>query len=467
MTNPASNEKKSSRDSTYPVYTLFCVLTACIVRFNSGYNTSSTNISADSIHNCSDADKKLHGIFPYCFAMNSWLWGFAVGSHACGAVFGSLLGGYAQERLGRRLAMLANNCFFVLGGILLFCSINTGMWICGRFFIGFGCGYGTVVAPTYIGEIAPIKTRGTFGAFNQFCTTMGILVVECMSLGMSTPIGWRILVALPGAFSLVQTALIPLCSETPRYHVSRNRFDEAKAVLLKLRDNSDIESEYRDIVTARKALQNRAKNLGINELLKNSSCRRKFFVCVGISMLKQWSGINGIMYYSTAIFTDIYGDSAKYVTICVGGLNVVMTMVSAMLVDRAGRKMLLLISSGGASLFCILTCIGIQVHCNGLTVASIMVFVTSFAFGLGSIPSILITETMPSNAVSITSTVAQTMNWVSCFLIGLIFPTLFSGMRGYVFLIFAGFNGVGCLAIFLFVKETKGKSIEELTARLK
>ncbi|ORX90475.1 monosaccharide transporter [Basidiobolus meristosporus CBS 931.73] len=462
------NEKaplNDSRNITYPTYTLFCVFTACIVRFSSGYNTSSANITASAIHNCADIDKKLNGILPYCFSMDSWLWGFAVGSHAFGGMFGSLLGGYAQEKLGRRLAMLLNNFFFVLGGILLVCSINSGMWICGRGLIGFGCGFGTVVAPTYIGEISPIKTRGTFGAFNQFCTTMGILIVEAMSLGMSTPVGWRILVCLPGVFSLIQVVLMPFCSETPRYLVSKGRQEEAKSVLLKLRSNHNVEVEYQQIVKAREVANELPRSLGIREILRDPYCRKNFAICLGLGILQQWSGINGVMYYSTSIFTTIYGDTAKYITLCVGAVNVVVTIVSVVLIDRAGRKLLLLISSGGAGIFCILMCVGLEVHNSGLTVAAIMIFVVFFAIGLGPIPALIISEMMPTNAVSLTSSLALTLNWISSFVIGLIFPTLSKAMHGYVFLIFASCCAIGFVCTLFFIKETKGKSIEELTIR--
>ncbi|ORX99531.1 monosaccharide transporter [Basidiobolus meristosporus CBS 931.73] len=454
-----------SRNTTFPLYTTFCVVTACIVRYTAGYNVAAANISGSAIHNCADFDKKLDGRFPYCFDMNSWLWGFAVGNHAFGAFFGSFLGSYAQEKLGRRQAMMVNNFFLILGGILISCSINPGMWICGRGFIGFGCGFGTVVAPTYIGEISPIKTRGTYGAFNQGLTTIGMLVVESMSLGMSTPIGWRVLLSLPGAFSIVQMLLIPLCVETPRYLVSKGRVEEAKAVLLKLRNNCDVEVEFQQIVKAREEAKGSGRNLGLMEIIRDPHCRTNFLVCVGLGALQQWSGINGIMYYSTSIFRHSYGEKAKYVTLGLGGLNVFMSIISILLIDRVGRKFLLLVSSGGSAIFCVLMCIGLEINNTALTVTSILIFVAFFAVGLGPIIFLIMTELMPTNAVSVTSGTALAFNWLSNFIIGLFFPTVSRAIHGYTFLIFMGCCLAGFFGILFFVHETKCQSIEELTAR--
>ncbi|ORY00052.1 monosaccharide transporter [Basidiobolus meristosporus CBS 931.73] len=468
MDSSASEERRSPNDSrnvSYPPFALFCTLVACIVMFSSGFTTSSTNITSDSIRNCPTNNVKLDGRFPHCFDMGSWLWGFAVGNSALGGTFGCMLAGYTQEKYGRRLAMIGNNFFFVLGGLLMGMSINPGMWICGRFLIGFACGHGAVILPTYIGEVAPIKTRGTFGTCNQFNTVIGILVVECMSLGMATSVGWRVLVALVGAFGLVQAILMPMCVETPRYLVSMNRNEEAKASLQKLRGNADIEIEFQEILQAREEAKNLPKNLSVMEIIKDKHCTLPFIICIGLGALQQWSGINGIMYYCTSIFGEIYHEKAKYVTVGLMGLNVFMTIVSVVLVDRSGRKFLLLLSSGGSAIFNILMCVGLEVHNDGLTVASIFIFVAFFAVGLGPVPFLIMTELMPTNAVSATSSTALAINWLSNFVIGLIFPAVSDAINGYIFLIFAGCCAVGFVGILFFVRETKGKSIEELTAR--
>ncbi|KAG1059590.1 hypothetical protein G6F42_028262 [Rhizopus arrhizus] len=152
----------------------------------------------------------------------------------------------------------------------------------------------------------------------------------------------------------------------------------------------------------------------------------------------QLTGINAVMYYSTNIFENSFGDVAKYVTIGTSGLNIVMTIVGLGLIDRLGRKILLVVSAYGMMIWSVLMTIGLRFDVSALQVVSIYIFVACYAVGLGMIPFVITSEVYPTYAVSAASSVALAINWLCNFIIGLVFPALQTACGPYVFLIFTG-----------------------------
>lgn len=181
-----------------------------------------------------------------------------------------------------------------------------------------------------------------------------------------------------------------------------------------------------------------------------------------IHATSQLTGINAIMYYSTNIFENSFGNNARYATVGVGGLNMLMTFVALALVDRVGRKILMSVSAGGMCIFGVLETIGLRFDIGALQVVCVLLFVASFAIGLGIIPFLYTAEVYPTYAVSGASSAALTVNWLCNFIIGLIFPTLQNACGPYVFLIFAGIAFFTCIFLVLFIPETKQKSIEDI-----
>ncbi|ORX84201.1 monosaccharide transporter [Basidiobolus meristosporus CBS 931.73] len=458
---------RDSLNASYTAYSIFCVAIACLVAFNNGWNTSVTNIPEDAIRNCPNPEVKDRGFYP-CFPMGSWLWGFAVGSYALGGAVGGLSAGWFQTRFGRRNSLLFNNVNFIIGAILLGFSVHRAMWIVGRFFTGIGSGFGTVVLPTYIGESATTKSRGAMGVLNQLSVVIGILVTEAVGLGLSYHPGWRIDLAITGIIAIVQMALLPMVVETPRYYISQDKFDHAERSLVKIRKGFDTKNELREIVHAREEYKRTAGSVstseGIKYLFKDPLIRRNGWMCIFLCCAQQLSGINGVMYYSTTIFTDIYGKStAQYLTVGIGGLNLLATILSVILIDRLGRKILVLTSLAGMTIFHVILLLGIQLDIPAMVIVGVFAFVLSFAIGMGPIPFLIISELIPTHAVSTVSAISLGLNWFCNFLVGFFFPSLKNVMQGYVFLIFAAICGVAFFIALIFQKETKGRSIEEIT----
>lgn len=413
--------------------------------------------------------------------------GAATGMFAIGGLLGAMIAGWMARKFGRRDSMMMMNVSFLIGAILLSLSTEPGQFAVGRIFVGIGSGFMTVVISMYIAEISPARYRGALGSCLQLFMTIGILVIELIGLGLSSAIGWRVVVAITVVPSIIQTAILPFCARSPRWLVSKNKIDEARLQLIRLR-YGNIEMEFADMVqsfsrddhsaisinsstngtkqTTDSADESGEFSLSIRQIFTNRVLCILSLKMIFVHVASQLTGINAVMYYSTKIFENSFGDTAKYVTIGVAGLNVVVTIVGLLLVDRLGRKLLLVLSAYGMMICTVLMTIALRFDISALQVVSIYIFVACFAVGLGVIPFILTSEVYPTYAVSAASSVALAVNWLCNFIVGLVFPALQTACGPYVFLIFAGLALISGTVILLFVPETKQKSIEELGREL-
>ncbi|KAF0531757.1 general substrate transporter [Gigaspora margarita] len=381
---------------------------------------------------------------------------------------------------------------WIFGGLLLGIALHPLMFVAGRILAGIGSGIGSVSVPTYIGEIATIKSRGAIGTIYQLFLVIGILITQLLGLVLSFVPGWRILLALTAIPALIQLILLPLCVESPRYLISQNRFSEAKDALQKLRNGYNIENEFQEIIGGQTTQPNgnRVENdingnssvgmssaaegaeiefmptiqntRGFIQILKDIHCRKMLLICFGLNMVQQLCGINGIIIYSTAIFLQTFGRGAKYATLGVGIVNLSMTLISAYLVDKKGRKPLLFTSFIGMCISSILVVIGSLYHHNVLVIVAVLLFISSFAIGIGPIAYLIVPEVLPTHCVSSGGSICLGTNWLCNFLIILIFPVLQQSLGGYTFIIFAVISGISAISTLIFLPETKGKSLEEI-----
>ncbi|KAI7904082.1 general substrate transporter [Cokeromyces recurvatus] len=459
-------------------------------------NTSALNIPGDVLTQCPGVPFGVktyypHSHLPQCIPMTSWVLGAATGMFAVGGLLGAILASWLAARLGRRDSMILMNVTFFIGAILLSLSTEPAQFAIGRIFVGLGSGFMTVVISMYISEISPPKYRGALGSCLQLFLTIGILIIELIGLGLSSAVGWRIVVIITVAPAIIQMICLPFCARSPRWLISKNRIDEARVQLMRLR-YGDVQEEFSDMILSLTKGGNDAKknngepgekdsfdNLPTDdspiESEKSLSLRQVFSIRVlailtlkmmVVHMSSQLTGINAVMYYSTSIFTGAFGDRAKYVTIGSSILNVVMTIIALGLVDRLGRKILLVISAYGMTLWSILMTVGMVKNISGLQVVSIYFFIAAYAIGLGVIPFVINSEVFPTYAVSASSSMALVINWLCNFIIGLIFPALLDACGSYVFLIFTGISALCGTFILIFIPETKQKSIEQIGREL-
>ncbi|KAI8144849.1 general substrate transporter [Fennellomyces sp. T-0311] len=483
-----------SRTAGLRPFVVFCAVVASIGAFTNGVNTSSLNIPGDYVKNCpgvpyGEVTYYVGSSLPECIPMSDWIWGVATGMFAVGGLLGAIASGPLAERFGRRDSMLIMNATFFIGAALISTSTTSGQFALGRIFVGAGSGFMTVVISMYIAEISPPPQRGALGCLLQLLMTIGILVIQAIGLGLRSSVGWRIATVITVAPAAVQMVCLPFCARSPRWLISRGRIDEARAELLRLR-NGDIEQEFADMILGvstsnsnvdeKKSIADKdSVAAGYTEKAASNDedvdTNLSFLQVMRIPVLavltvkmcivhasSQLSGINAIMYYSTDIFRTSFFDDAPYVTVGVAALNVVVTVIGLALVDRLGRKFLLLFSAVGMCLFAMIMTIALHFEVSALQVVCVMLFVSSFAVGLGTIPFLITAEVYPTYAVGAASSAALVVNWLCNFIIGLIFPALQSACQEYVFLIFMGIAFAVSVFMFLFVPETKQKSIEDI-----
>ncbi|KAJ1970181.1 Bifunctional purine biosynthesis protein PurH [Dimargaris xerosporica] len=476
--------ERDSRQASVTGFILFSTVVASLASLNIGWNTGVTNIPEQAIRQCPEADED--GLPSSLCVENNLTWGLAVGLFAIGGLFGGLTAGLAANRFGRRPVLLVNNLFYILGGIVLAVSPNVALLAFGRVLTGIGCGVSSVVVSTFIGEVASNHNRGALGSVLQLTLNIGILITQTVGLGFDYAPGWRVLLAMTSIPAIVQILLLFGCVESPRWLASKGRFDEAHQALQRLRMGYDIEEEFKEMTRTHRAIETpdeKAKledleqphhsfgatsTYSVLDLVRGRAgpiLRRHLFISIFLHMSQQLTGINGVIFYSTATFTSSFGDSAKYVTIgAVGGLGVLVTAISLMLVDRLGRKKLLFTSALGMALSSTLLVVGSTTKTDPLVLVAVMLFVTFFGVGLGPIPFLIVSELFPTSAVGAASSVAIGINYLCNFTVGFVFPFVVSALGQFAFVPYAIIGFIAAALILMFVPETKGKSLEEITS---
>ncbi|KFH70767.1 hypothetical protein MVEG_03615 [Podila verticillata NRRL 6337] len=438
------------------------------------------------------------------------LQGFAIGSFCLGACAGGLTGGAIQNKHGRVRTMLITDLVFIVGSAVIGLSYDQAQLILGRIIIGFACGLGGVVAPTYLGEIATVESRGTMGAMHQLFLVTGLLISNLAGLAWSSPPGWRVVLALNGVPALIQLLLLPTIVESPRYLISKGRTSDARGSMRTLRKGFDekmVEAEFSEVVefllgptqgaqlqpppvermdssatvtddTVAVAtpmdLESKGSNssagviesLGLIELFRSESCRGLATIGVTIHFLQQATGINGLVYYSTSFLGNVFGaDNSKLITVGVTLCSVVVTMLSVYLIDRIDRRPLLITSFTGIGVSSFLLTIGAYTNMGTLVAVAVFMYFAAFALAMGPIPWLIISELLPTYALSAGSSAATTMNWGSNFIVGLVFPILTKSMGNATFILFGTTSFLGAFFVWRWVPETRNRTVEQVMAQ--
>ncbi|KAG0348844.1 hypothetical protein BG004_003991 [Podila humilis] len=471
---------------------LYCGLVTCLTSFCLGYAIGAPNIIESSIRGlpggqCGSEHVLPYSIqhgFPNCFYFSDIFWGFVVGSYCIGACAGGLAGGVIQTRLGRVKGMMITDFILIFGSTVLGLSFHQSQIVIGRIIIGFGCGLVGVIAPTYLGEIASIQTRGILGSLHQLFLVFGLLVSNLAGIAWSSPPGWRITLALNGLPAILQLCLLSTILESPSYLLSKGKVDKARENLYILRkgfESKVVQAEFDGMVALlHSAVTSDSKETAPNKSVLNASdaadtqmpatgmphsgkCQRLVLVGVVIHFLQQGSGINGLVYYSTSILSKVFAaGNAKYITVGNSFCSLLSTLLAVYLVDRINRRPLLVLSLTGVGVSAILLTIGSYLDVGGLVMVAVFLYVTTFCIGMGPIPWLIISELLPAHAVSSGSVLATTVNWVTNFIIGLIFPTLTKSMGNATFLLFGSISFIGAGFVWWQVPETRNRTIEQV-----
>ena len=381
-----------------------------------------------------------------------------------GAVVGALTAGRIADMLGRRLTVLTTAVVFVIGVLLAAFAPVFPVLLIARIIIGLAVGSASMVVPLYIGEIVPPRVRGGLVSLNQLAITSGILVSYLIDYGLSDSGNWRLmfgLAAIPAGLLFIGMLFQ---QESPHWLIRQGRDDEARQVLRRLRDDSDIDAEVKEVHELSQ------REGGYRDLI-SPRVRPLVFVGVALAVFQQITGINTVIYYAPTLLqgAGLGNNAALLANVVNGAVNVGMTIVAVRLLDKVGRRPLLLSGTAGMAVGMVITAcafIGGSTLHGGLAylaIAGLLIYTGSFAIGLGPVFWLLIAEIYPLKIRGAAMSVASMANWAANFVVTVSFLTLLNAIDGVgVFFLF-GFLTLVALAYFWRkVPETKGRSLQEI-----
>lgn len=396
------------------------------------------------------------------FNLNAYQEGFAVSNLMVACVIGALLAGPIADWTGRKKVLILCAVLFTVSAILSALPRSFTELVIARFIGGMGVGMASVVSPMYIAEISPAKIRGRLVALNQLAIVVGILLSYLSNwLLVDTGINnWRyMLVAeiLPAITFLVGLFFIP---ESPRWLTKEGLEKEALDVLNVVAGAANADHELQEV---KKSLAE--KSTSLKELL-HPSLRRVLVVGILFSLFAHITGIDTIIYYGPIIFLEsgFKTDSALLASVMIGITNLIFTFVGMAMVDKAGRKFLLLVGLAGMGISMMLVgfCMQSDMISAKWTLLWIMTYIASFAMSIGVVIWVYLSEIYPTRVRGQALSVATMVLWLGNVILTQLFPVMMERFGGGTFYIFSFI----CLLAFIFtwtmVKETKGVSLEEI-----
>lgn len=405
-------------------------------------------------------------IQPY-FGLSEAGVGVTVGSLLFGCILGVIIAGKAGDQYGRKKMLMLAALLFFVSAIGSASAQSLSIFLTARLLGGTAVGIASILSPMYIAELAPSKYRGTLVSLNQLAIVIGILVAflsNWMLVGSGIN-NWRwmlLVMAAPAVLLFFSLFLVP---ESPRWLVARKQYDKAFKVLLKT-TGRNASNELNEI---RETLQNQEASTFGDLLAPN--VRPLLFIGIILAVFQQITGINTIMYYAPKIFANVgqTNDSALLQTIAIGGTNLLFTLVAMLLIDRFGRRPLIMIGSTGMFLMLAgLSALYFTENTAGvLVLIFILGYIAFFAASLGPALWVVAAELFPNRLRSKGMSVAIVALWITCAIVSIAFPVMLEKLSGGItFLIFALICLANLIYVWKYVIETKGKTLEELEKTL-
>ncbi|KAK3224126.1 hypothetical protein Dsin_011151 [Dipteronia sinensis] len=386
-----------------------------------------------------------------------------------GAMVGAIASGQMAEYIGRKGSLMIAAIPNIIGWLAISFSKDSSFLFMGRLLEGFGVGVISYTVPVYIAEIAPQNMRGSLGSVNQLSVTIGIMLAYLLGLFVN----WRVL-AILGVFPC--TLLIPglfFIPESPRWLAKMGMTEEFEASLQVLRGfDTDITTEVNEIKRS-VASSGKRTTIRVTDLKR----RRYWFplmIGIGLLVLQQLSGINGVLFYSSKIFESAGISSSNFATFGLGVVQVFATGVNTWLMDRAGRRLLLLVSSTGMTISLLL--VSVAFYLEGivskdsymysivgiLSLVGLVALVISFSLGVGAIPWVIMSEILPVNIKGLAGSIATLLNWLTSWVVTMTANLLLTWSTGGTFTIYTMASALIIAFVALWVPETRGRSLEEI-----
>ena len=395
------------------------------------------------------------------FMLDDMALGLVVSILTVGCLCGALLGGGFSDRYGRQKVMFSSAIFFIVSSLGCALSVNLVSLLVFRLVCGLGIGVISAVAPIYISEISPARLRGTLVSYNQLAIVIGILIAYIVDyILLDYERNWRLMLGFPFFFSVAYLLLLVILPESPRWLSARGKAGKASKLNLKAGE----------MIVSDTNTQEGRDRIKVTELFKGNLAKVVFIGSI-LAALQQITGINVIINYAPSIFemTGVAGDIALVQSILVGVVNLLFTLIAVWLVDKVGRKILLLAGSLGMSLSLLyLVYTFVVPAANGIgALIAVLCYIGFFAASLAPLMLVVTSEIYPSRIRGTAMSLSTGVSWLCTFLTVQFFPWILNNLGGSVaFGIFAVFS-IAAFAFILFcVPETKGKSLEAIEKEL-
>jgi sugar porter (SP) family MFS transporter len=400
--------------------------------------------------------------------------GWAASCALVGCIFGAGLAGTTSDYLGRKKVLIISGVLLLVSAVGTAIPRNLTEFIIYRFIGGLGVGAASLTSPMYIAEITPARIRGRMVSLNQLAIVSGFLVVYFanyfIALGREeawiVQTGWRWMFgseSFPAALLLLLAFFVP---ESPRWLTKQKREQEALGILTKVDGRQFAQQE---LLAIENAIAHESGSLA--QLFEPGM---KIILVIGIvlAILQQVTGINAVLYYAPEIFKNLGAqtETALFRTVVLGAVNIGFTIIAFWTVDRLGRKPLMLIGSCGMGLT--LLSLGLAFHFNQKSLWVLLIvlgYIGCFAMSLGPVTWVILSEIFPTGIRGRAMAIATVILWISCFAVSQTFPMMDKNKwlvekfhHGFSFWIYAAFCVVEVFFVWLFVPETKGKTLEEI-----
>ena len=405
------------------------------------------------------------------FSLDTVAEGWMVSSGLLGSIIGVFATGIISDKIGRKKTIIVAAIMFLLSGFGCGFASSFTLLVIARMIGGVGVGMASVISPMYISEFAPADKRGRMVAYYQLAITLGILlaylsnayILSISDNGTSELLQqpWRgmfVVMCIPSLLFLLMLVKVP---ESPRWLVEINRQQEAQKILYTVRPKAAADKEFNDILHAK----SRAKTTSVS--LLHPSVRIPLIIGIVLAVLQQFSGINAIIYYGPNIFQSAGLDSSNALMfqVIIGTVNFLSTIIAIAYADKYGRKFLL--KTGLTGIIISLILCGILFYTNHtqgyLLLVLMMLYIICFAFSIGPVTWIIINEIFPTHVRVKAVTVCTMALWIAVWLVGQFFPWLLEKAGpAFTFWAFAIFSLINLIFSLKVVKETKGKTLEEM-----
>ena len=432
----------------------FWSLTAALAGFLFGFDTVVISGAEQTIQALWRLSPAMHGV--------------AMGAALYGTVLGALLGGWPTDRFGRRATLIWVGVLYVVSAVWSGLATGVGTFIVARFIGGLGVGISTVAAPLYIAEIAPAAWRGRLAGLFQFNIVFGILVAF-LSNALLAGVGehaWRWMLGVEAVPALVYTVMAFALPESPRWLIAY-RGDRVSAlhVLRQSRpdaDDSELQADA-DLMSAASPAQDPAGGFWSRPL------RAPIALAFLIAFFNQMSGINAVLYFAPRIFAmaGLGAQAALLQSVGIGLTNLIFTGVGLWLIDRVGRRTLLVIGSIGYIVSLGLVAWGFLSGHGGIVPVGLFAFIAAHAVGQGAVIWVFIAEIFPNRHRAAGQALGSFTHWIFAAAITTVFPLVVAAFApGAIFLFFAGMMALQLVWVIVRVPETKGVALEEMPRRL-